>query len=76
MVVDKLETNKNILLLFLKTIVTSCKCMQTKKILIMNIFQYLNKLKSLKVAQVKDEMDDNEDDGCDFMCDVLMLCCV
>ena len=25
----------------------------------------LNKLKSLKVAQVKDEMDDHEDDGCD-----------
>ena len=24
-----------------------------------------NKLKSLKVAQVKDEMDDDEDDGCD-----------
>ena len=26
---------------------------------------FLNKLKSLKVAQVKDEMDDDEDDGCD-----------
>ena len=24
-----------------------------------------NKLKSLKVAQLKDEMDDDEDDGCD-----------
>jgi len=24
-----------------------------------------NKLKSLKVTQVKDEMDDDEDDGCD-----------
>ena len=28
-----------------------------------------NKLKSLKVAQVKDEMDDDEDDGCDGVCD-------
>ena len=26
-----------------------------------------NKLKSLKVAQVKDEMDDDEDDGCDVV---------
>ena len=26
---------------------------------------FYNKLKSLKVAQVKDEMDDDEDDGCD-----------
>ena len=24
-----------------------------------------NKLKSLKVAQLKDEMDDDKDDGCD-----------
>ena len=31
---------------------------------------YQNKLKSLKVAQVKDEMDDDEDDGCD-----VVLCC-
>ena len=30
-----------------------------------------NKLKSLKVAQVKDEMDGDEDDGCDFVCDVV-----
>ena len=29
-----------------------------------------NKLKSLKVAQVKDEMDEDEDDGCDSLCDV------
>ena len=29
-----------------------------------------NKLKSLKVAQVKDEMDDDEDDGSDGVCDV------
>ena len=28
-----------------------------------------NKLKSLKVAQVKDEMDDDEDDSCDGVCD-------
>ena len=26
-----------------------------------------NKLKSLKVAQVKDEMDDDKDDGCDVV---------
>ena len=31
-----------------------------------------NKLKSLKVAQVKDEMDDDEDDGCDVVCDVVL----
>ena len=31
----------------------------------------LNKLKSLKVAQVKDEMDDDESDGCDSVCDVV-----
>ena len=31
----------------------------------------LNKLKSLKVAQVKDEMDGDEDDGCDIVCDVV-----
>ena len=30
-----------------------------------------NKLKSLKVAQVKDEMDGGEDDGCDGVCDVV-----
>ena len=30
-----------------------------------------NKLKSLKVAQVKDEMDVDEDDGCDVVCDVV-----
>ena len=29
-----------------------------------------NKLKSLKVAQVKDVMDDDEDDGCNGVCDV------
>ena len=29
-----------------------------------------NKLKSLKVAQVKDEMDGDEDDGCHGVCDV------
>ena len=27
----------------------------------------MNKLKSLKVAQVKDEMDDDEEDGCDVV---------
>ena len=32
----------------------------------------LNKLKSLKVAQVKDEMDDDEDDGCEGVCDVAL----
>ena len=32
----------------------------------------VNKLKSLKVAQVKDEMDDDEDDGCDGVCDVMV----
>ena len=41
----------------------------------------INKLKSLKVAQVKDEMDDDEDDSCEGVCDVtwlrcaVMLCC-
>ena len=37
----------------------------------------INKLKSLKVAQVKDEMDDDEDDGCDvaWCCHDVMLCC-
>ena len=29
----------------------------------------LNKLKSLKVAQVKDEIDGDEDDGCDVVFD-------
>ena len=29
-----------------------------------------NKLKSLKVAQVKDEMDDDVDEGCESVCDV------
>ena len=29
-----------------------------------------NKLKSSKVAQVKDEMDGDEDDGCGSVCDV------
>ena len=29
-----------------------------------------NKLKSLKVAQLKDEMDGDEDDGCHGVCDV------
>ena len=35
-----------------------------------------NKLKSLKVAQVKDEMDGDEDDGCEVVwwCCVTMLC--
>ena len=31
---------------------------------------FRNKLKSLKVAQVKDEMDDEEDDGCEGVHDV------
>ena len=31
---------------------------------------FINKLKSLKVAQVKDEMDDDEDEGCESVCDV------
>ena len=31
----------------------------------------MNKLKSLKVAQVKDEMDVDEDDGCDGVWDVV-----
>ena len=35
-----------------------------------------NKLKSLKVAQIKDEMDGNEDDGCAGVCDVVWWCCV
>ena len=41
-----------------------------------------NKLKSLKVAQVKDEMNGDEDDGCDGVCDdsvwfcVMMLCVI
>ena len=30
-----------------------------------------NKLKSLKVAKVKDEMDGDKDDGCDDACDVV-----
>ena len=30
----------------------------------------INKLKSLKVAQVKDEMEDEEDDGCEGVHDV------
>ena len=34
------------------------------------VYAVKNKLKSLKVAQVKDEMDDNEADGCDSVCDV------
>ena len=36
-----------------------------------------NKLKSSKVAQAKDEMDDDEDDGCDVVwwCQDVMLCC-
>ena len=29
----------------------------------------IDKLKSLKVAQVKDEKDGDEDDGCDDVCD-------
>ena len=33
---------------------------------------YKNKLKSLKVAQVKDVMDDDEDDGCNGVCDVVL----
>ena len=32
---------------------------------------FKNKLKSLKVAQVKDEMDDDEADGCDSVCGVV-----
>ena len=32
-----------------------------------------NKLKSLKVAQVKDEIDGDEDDGCDNVCDVVVV---
>ena len=32
-----------------------------------------NKLKSLKVAQLKDEMDGDEDDGCDNVCDVVVV---
>ena len=31
----------------------------------------INKLKSLKVAQVKDEMDEDEDEGCESVCDVV-----
>ena len=34
-----------------------------------NYLKTQNKLKSLKVAQVKDEMDDDKDDGCDGVCD-------
>ena len=32
-----------------------------------------NKLKSLKVAQVKDEMDGDEDDGCDSVCYCMLM---
>ena len=35
-------------------------------------YQQGNKLKSLKVAQLKDEMDGDEDDGCGSVCDVVM----
>ena len=31
------------------------------------VITILNKLKSLKVAQVKDDMDVDEDDGCDVV---------
>ena len=31
-----------------------------------------NKLKSLKVAQVKDEMDNDEDDGCEGVFNVML----
>ena len=37
---------------------------------------HFNKLKSLKVAQVKDEMDVDEDDGYDGVCDVVLWWCV
>ena len=33
------------------------------------VITILNKLKSLKVAPIKDVMDDGEDDGCDGVCD-------
>ena len=36
-----------------------------------NSLSFYNKLKSLKVAQVKDDMDDDEDDGWDSVCDVV-----
>ena len=39
-----------------------------------------NKLKSLKVAQVKDEKDGDEDEGCDVVsdvvCDIVLCDCV
>ena len=37
-----------------------------------NKHSHPNKLKSLKVAQVKDEMDDDEDDSCDGVCDFVL----
>ena len=41
--------------------------------LVLEKLVFENKLKSLKVAQVKDEIDVNEDDGC-VRCCVVMLC--
>ena len=38
-------------------------------------FRDWNKLKSLKVAQVKDEMNGDEDDGCDVVFDVCDVVC-
>ena len=35
--------------------------------LVLKMLVFENKLKSLKVAQVKDEIDDDEDDGCDVV---------
>ena len=40
----------------------------------MSILIQENKLKSLKVAQVKDEMGDDEDDGCECVSDVAWWC--
>ena len=39
-----------------------CHNLQTRR-----IKKIFNKLKSLKVAQEKDEMDDDDDDGCDVV---------
>ena len=48
-------------------------CVSSNRIL--TFWAIINKLKSLKVAQLKDEMDDDEDDGCGSVCDVVMWCC-
>ena len=46
-------------------------CLKDADIIMTDVDISKNKLKSLKVAQVKDEMDDDEADGCDSVCDVV-----